>query len=148
MTKPWLRGAIIGAFCVGLGLGFAAAWYASAPVPAPTSRPPAAAVPYGGHLTVTYVDQLYAAPAAAAVRDSLAGVDWRVLDTTFRAYTHGQDELKTLGFTTRYSTADLPIVFIQVTQPTGQAPIIDEMKGPTSADVVVNRVKALRGAAP
>jgi hypothetical protein len=150
-----IRGAALSG-CVCFALGFGLAWYVApgrttAPVPPPVSSSaaaPADGIPYGGHLTVTLIEPLYASPAAAAVRDSLAAVDWHGMDTTFRAYTHGQDELEALGFVSRYTTADLPIAFIQQTRPTGGAPIIDEIKSPASADVVVNRVKELRGAAP
>jgi hypothetical protein len=64
----------------------------------------------------------------------------------FRAYTHGQDELTSLGFTSRYTTADLPIVFFQETQSNGKAPLIDPpMKSPPNATAVIDRVKELRG---
>jgi hypothetical protein len=146
MTKLWFRVALTGALC--FGLGFGVAWHIaprptlSPPIPAPA---PAVKPQPRGHFTVSYIDQVHSKPASAAVRDSLAAADWAGLDATFRAYTHGQDELTALGFATLYVAADLPTVFIQETRPDGRAPIIDQIRAPASAELVLTHVTALRG---
>jgi hypothetical protein len=97
-----------------------------------------------GHLWVTYVEARYGSPAAGAVRDELAGVDWKGLDATFRAYTEGQEQLALLKFATHFTTADLPILFVQDGTLRGGG-IIDTIRGPASADAVVSRIRELRG---
>jgi hypothetical protein len=94
---------------------------------------------------VSFIEPLYPSPAAAAIRHDLAAYDWAGLDTMFRAYTDGQQELKTLGFTSHYVPADLPIVFVQETMPNGSAPLVGAPIKPTSAAQVVSHVKGLRG---
>jgi hypothetical protein len=95
-------------------------------------------------LTVSLIEPKYTRADIAAIRHDLAGYDWGSLDTSFRGYSDGQEQVQALGFTTHYTTADLPLVFIQETQPSGAAPIVDRIK-PSSAAVVIDRVKRLRG---
>jgi hypothetical protein len=130
-------------------IGWVAAGYfkpvSVAPRPvAPPAPIPIAATKHTGHFTVSYIEPRYGSPASAAVRDDLAALDWHALDTTFRAYTEGQDELKTLGFVSHFASTGLPVCFVQETGPKG-APIIATVEGPASAAVVVSTVKGLRG---
>jgi hypothetical protein len=113
-------------------------------LPKPPSPIPVKPVQHTGHLTVSLIEPRYTRADIAAVRHDLAGFDWANLDATFRGYSDGQDQVQALGFTAHYTPADLPIVFIQETQPSGAAPIIDRIK-PGSAAVVIDRVKELRG---
>jgi hypothetical protein len=118
----------------------------SPPILAPSPPPPPPIVRHTGHLTVSYIEPIHVKPSGIVARHQLAGVDWASMDASFRAYTDGQDELHTLGFDRHYTAADLPLVFIQETGPTGQAPIIPPpIHAPASAQVVVDRVKELRG---
>jgi hypothetical protein len=118
----------------------------TAPAPVPSPVRPVSAAKHTGHFTVSYIEPVYPSPASTAVRHDLAGVDWGGLDTTFRAYTHGQEQLQTLGFSTLYVAADLPMVFVQETNASGAAPIVPPpLRSPATADVVVARVKELRG---
>lgn len=117
------------------------------PAPVPITVSPANPTKnpaHTGHFTVSYIEPRYPTPASAAVRDQLAGTDWRALDATFRAYTHGQQELTDLGFVTHYSTADLPLCFIQEAGPAG-APLVGTPLKPASAAAVLGTVKGLRG---
>jgi hypothetical protein len=114
------------------------------PLPKPPSPVPVKPVQHSGHLTVSLIEPRYTRADIAAVRHDLAGFDWGGLDATFRGYSDGQEQLQGLGFTSHYTAADLPIAFIQETQPSGEAPIIDRIK-PGSAAVVIDRVKQLRG---
>jgi hypothetical protein len=116
-----------------------------APIPAPVPVRPAA-VRHTGHFTVSYIEPVHPSAASAAVRHDLAALDWSGLDATFRAYTHGQEQLTTLGFSTIYAAADLPMVFIQETGADGSAPIVPPpLRSPATAAAVVDRVKELRG---
>jgi hypothetical protein len=149
----WIRNAFATAalwFMVGFGLGVYIAPRAApirpAPVPVPVPIPaPADTVNVRGHLTVSLIEPLYVSPATAAIRNDLAATNWSGLDTTFRAYTHGQSELDALGFTSHYTTADLPIVFFQETLPSGSAPLVPPPLKPLSAAAVIDHVKELRG---
>ena len=114
-----------------------------APVPAPAPIAPAAPV-HGGHYTVSYIEPKYPSPASAAVRDGLAQVKATGIDTTYRSYIEGQQQLTTLGFDRYFKSADLPMVFLQEDGPTG-APIIGSLKSPASAEEVVAWVKGFRG---
>jgi hypothetical protein len=122
-----------------------------APAPAPAPDPPAPAPPpalpavaHKGHFTVSLIEPRYPSPASAAVRDQLAGENWMPLDTSYRSYTEGQNQLTALGFVPYFKSADLPIVFLQEDGPTG-APIIGSMKSPASADAVLSWVRGFRG---
>lgn len=117
---------------------------APAPQRDPLEKPRPAPVHHTGHFTVSYLEPRYGSPASAAIRDQLAGADWKPLDCTFRSYTDGQAELKTLGFTPHFTSADLPLVFIQETGPQG-APIIDTIRSPATAAAVLTRIQELRG---
>jgi hypothetical protein len=114
-----------------------------APALPPAPAPPAAPV-HTGHFTLSYIEPKYPSPASAAVRDGLAQVKATGIDTTYRSYTEGQTQLTTLGFTPYFTTADLPIVFLQEDGPTG-SPIIGSMKSPASAEAVVAWVQGFRG---
>jgi hypothetical protein len=116
------------------------------PAPAPATKPAPRphTVAHAGHFTISYIEPRYGSPASAAVRDGLAGVDWKPLDCTFRSYVEGQEELKTLGFVPRFTASDLPVLFVQESGPKG-APIIDTVKGPASAAAVLTRIQELRG---
>jgi hypothetical protein len=97
-----------------------------------------------GHFTVSYIEPKYPSPTSAAVRDGLAKVKATGIDTTYRSYVEGQEQLTTLGFTTYFKSADLPIVFLQEDQAAG-SPIIGSMKSPASAEAVVSWVRGFRG---
>jgi hypothetical protein len=138
-----LRNAFIGlALSCSLGCHVTVHVHLSEPAPAPAPVPPA--VKHTGHFTVSLIEPKYTRADVAAIRHDLAGFDWATLDTSFRGYSDGQEQVTSLGFGTQFTPADLPIVFVQETQPSGAAPIIDRMK-PTSAAVVIDRIKALRG---
>ena len=142
-------------FLVGFGSALLIAPRPPAPAPAPPSTKPAPApepipapvdtVRTHGHLTVSFIEPFYPSPAVATIRHDLAAYDWAGLDTMFRAYTHGQAELNTLGFTSHYAVSDLPIVFVQETLTNGSAPLVGAPIKPTSADQVINHVKGMRG---
>jgi hypothetical protein len=112
--------------------------------PKPPTPVPVKPAQHSGRLTVSLIEPRYTRADIAAVRHDLAGFDWLSLDATFRGYSDGQDQVQALGFTAHYTPDDLPIVFVQETQPSGAAPIIDRIK-PSSAAVVIDRVKELRG---
>jgi hypothetical protein len=114
------------------------------PLPKPPSPIPVKPAQHTGHLTVSLIEPRYTRADIAAVRHDLAGYDWATLDATFRGYSDGQDQVQALGFTAHYTPDDLPIVFVQETQLSGSAPIIDRIK-PSSAAVVIDRIKELRG---
>jgi hypothetical protein len=113
-------------------------------LPKPPTPVPVKPVQHTGRLTVSLIEPRYTRADIAAVRHELAGYDWATLDAIFRGYSDGQDQVQALRFTGHYTPDDLPIVFVQETQPSGAAPIIDRIK-PSSAAVVIDRVKAMRG---
>jgi hypothetical protein len=93
---------------------------------------------------VSYIEPRYPTPASAAVRDGLAQVKATGIDTTYRSYVEGQQQLTSLGFTPHFKSSDLPIVFLQEDTPAG-SPIIGSLKSPASADAVVKWVLGFRG---
>jgi hypothetical protein len=93
---------------------------------------------------VSYIEPRYPSPASAAVRDGLAQVKATGIDTTYRSYIEGQEQLTTLGFTPHFKSADLPMVFLQEDTPAG-SPIIGSLKSPATADAVVKWVLGFRG---
>jgi hypothetical protein len=126
------------------GAGWVLLQWDGGPDVKPPSPVPVRPAQHSGHLTVSLIEPRYTRADIAAIRHDLAGFDWASLDATFRGYSDGQDQVQALGFTAHYTPDDLPIVFIQEMQPSGSAPIIDRIK-PSSAVVVINRVKELRG---
>lgn len=116
----------------------------AAPISAPVVPVAPAPAPHMGHFTVSYIEPKYPSPTSAAVRDGLAKVKATGIDTTYRSYVEGQEQLTTLGFTAYFKSADLPIVFLQEDQAAG-SPIIGSLKSPPSAEAVVAWVRGFRG---
>lgn len=119
------------------------------PVPTPTPSP--APVKHAGTLFLSYIEPTDTTPQASAIRDAAVGTDWQGLNCRWRSYTDGQASLDATGL--KPVAPNLPALVIQElpagVNPDGAnlppSPVIDVIASPASLDVIMARVKALRG---
>lgn len=121
------------------------------PVPVPPPAPTPVPVKHPGTFFLSYVEPVDTTPAASAIRDAAVGTDWKGLNCRWRSYTDGQASLAATGLKSVATT--LPSVVVQELpvgiDPDGAnlpaSPVVDVIVAPTSMDVIMARIKTLRG---